>query len=198
TIFVLTIAIPSFITLTTMSSMLDGRGVVNVLLQRWGFTEHPLPFLTETNWARVTVIIVNMWIGIPFTMLFATGVLQNIPEELHESAKIDGANAWVRFRKITMPFVLFVTAPVLVTQFIGNINNFNVIFFLTNGLPLRGDASGAGTTDLLITWLFRLTAETRDFSYASVIGFVVFIINILIALVLFRTKSFRDDTAFRN
>ncbi|MCL2369631.1 MAG: sugar ABC transporter permease [Firmicutes bacterium] len=198
TVFVITIAIPAFITLSAVSGMMARNGIVNILLMRWGFISSPLPFFSDSMWARVSVIVINMWIGIPFTMLFATGVLQNIPSELHESAKIDGANAWVRFRKIVMPYVLFITAPVLITQFIGNINNFNVIFFLTGGAPaVSGAFGGAGSTDLLITWLFRLTAEHNDFSFASVIGLSVFLINILISLALFKTKSFKDDTAFR-
>lgn len=78
--------------------------------------------------------MVNLWVGVPYTMLQVTGILQNIPADLYEAARVDGANAVVQFFKITLPYMLFVTTPYLITQFIGNINNFNVIYLLTKVL----------------------------------------------------------------
>ena len=98
-----------------------------------------LPFLTDVTWARVTVIVINLWVGIPYTILTMTGILQNIPAELYEAAKIDGANPFVTFFKITLPYMLFVTAPSLITSFVGNVNNFNVIYLLTGGAPATMD-----------------------------------------------------------
>ena len=110
-------------------------------------------------------------------MLIATGVLMNIPEELKESAKIDGANSFQIFRKITMPYMLFITGPYLVTQFTANINNFNVIYLLTQDIYTTTNqklaASWGKEIDLLVTWLYRLTSEQYNYKMASVIGFPV-------------------------
>ena len=101
----------------------------------------------------MTVIIVDLWIGIPYTMLIVSGILMNIPEDLYEAARIDGASPFVMFTKITMPYVLFVTTPYLITQLVGNINNFNVIYFLTGGTP----ATPAGRSRWAITRRARPT-----------------------------------------
>jgi arabinogalactan oligomer/maltooligosaccharide transport system permease protein len=131
-------------------------------------------------------------------MLITTGILQNIPEEIYESAKIDGAGAVRIFFKITMPYMLFVTTPYLITQFVGNLNNFNVIFLLTGGDPITLDFYQAGHTDLLVTWLYKLTVNSFDYSYASVIGILVFIISAVLSLLTFRrTKSYKDEEGFQ-
>lgn len=201
TIFVISIAIPQFVSLLVIRVMLNDEGAINVLLRDMGLIakEQSLPFLTNPTWARFTVIIVNLWVGIPYTMLVVTGILQNIPRELYESAKVDGANPLVTFIKITMPYVVFVTTPYLITQFIGNINNFNVIYFLTNGGPLSLDYYQAGKTDLLVTWLYRLTTGTvKDYSYASTIGIMVFIISATISLLTYRhTSSYKREEEFQ-
>ena len=111
-----------------------------------------------------------MWVGIPYTMLTASGILMNIPADLYESASIDGAGPVRTFTSITMPYMLFVTAPSLITTFVGNINNFNVIYLLTAGGPLSLDYYQAGKTDLLVTWLYKLTVDKQDYSLASTIA----------------------------
>lgn len=194
TLFVLAIAVPQFVSLLIMKNILAEAGPLNVLLMEWGLISQPLPFFTDPTWARVTVIIVNLWIGIPYTMLITSGILMNIPHDLYEAAKMDGAPRGVIFRKITMPYVLYVTAPYLITQFIGNINNFNIIYFLTEGAPATLDYYQAGKTDLLVTWLYKLTVDSRDYSLASVIGILVFVICSAISLLTFRrTKSYNGE-----
>lgn len=178
TVFVLAMAIPSFISLLVISTMLGRTGIINVLLQEWGFTSEPLPFLTNPMWARCTIIVVNLWVGIPATMLMISGILMNIPPELYESAAIDGANPIQQFIKITFPYMLQVTTPYLITNFIGNINNFGVIYFLTGGGPSSLDYyKGAGKTDLLVTWLYKLTNDSNDYNLAATIGILIFIIS---------------------
>ncbi len=197
TIFVLTIAIPSFISLLSISTMLQRDGIINMLLQKYGFTSEPLPFLTDVNWARVTVIVVNMWIGVPISMLITTGILLNIPRELFESAKIDGASSWVVFKRIILPYIFFVCTPYLINAFISNVNNFNVIYFLTGGGPLSLDNfKGAGGTDLLVTWLYKLTVDNRDYSYASAIGIIVFLISAGLSLIVYRRSSAKNEGSF--
>ena len=199
-IFMLSIAIPQFVSLLVMRSMLQPDGPVNVLLKQLGLITNSLPFWTNVTWARVTVIIVNLWIGIPFTMIQTTGILQNIPAELYESAKVDGANAVITFFKITLPYMLFVTTPYLITSFIGNINNFNVIYLLTAGKPatLAYNNGTAGKTDLLVTWLYNLTINFKDYNYGAVIGIMVFVLSAVFALTTYRnTGSYKKEEEFQ-
>jgi arabinogalactan oligomer/maltooligosaccharide transport system permease protein len=200
--FVLSVAVPQFVTLLVMRTMLANNGAINVLLADLGFIGHgtSLPFFTNVMWARVTLIVVNIWIGIPYTLLTMTGILQNIPADLYESAKVDGANAFITFFKITLPYMLFITAPTLITQFIGNINNFNVIYLLTGGNPATLDyyKGTAGKTDLLVTWLYKLTIDHRDYSYGAVIGILVFVLSIVFSLVAYRqTGSYKNEEGFQ-
>ena len=90
----------------------------------WGWIDNPMPFFTDATWARVTVIVINLWVGIPYTIMQVTGILQNIPADQYEAAEIDGANWWQIFTKITMPYIIFVLTPYLITTFTGNVNNF--------------------------------------------------------------------------
>ena len=198
TIFVLTMAIPQFITLLIVRQMLMDYGPLNGELIGWGLISKFIPFLTKPGYARVVVLIVNFWIGVPYTMLITSGILMNIPKELYEAAELDGASPIKAFMKITMPYIFFITAPYLITQFIGNINNFNVIFFLTKGEPLATNYYYAGKTDLLVTWLYKLTVNYKDYSRASVIGIAVFVISIIISLVTFNlTSSSKNEEDFQ-
>lgn len=198
TIFVLSIAIPSFVSLLIMKTMLQPDGAVNVMLKSWGLISESIPFLTSATLAKVTIIVVNLWIGIPYTMLITSGILMNIPADLYEAARVDGANARVMFRKITMPYVLFVTTPYLITQFIGNINNFNVIYLLSQGGPSTLDYYQAGKTDLLVTWLYKLTVTSKDYCYASAIGIIVFVISAVFSLITYRrTSAYNNEEAFQ-
>lgn len=198
TIFVITMAIPSFISLLVVSTMLGESGIINVLLQHWGFTTEALPFLTNATWARCTVIVVNMWVGIPVTMLMTSGILMNIPPELYESARIDGANPIVTFRKITFPYIWFVTTPYLIANLIGNFNNFGVIYFLTGGSPSTLDYYQAGKTDLLVTWLYKLTRDSKDFNLAATVGIIIFVISATFTLFSYsRSKSLTNEEGFQ-
>ncbi len=203
TILVLTIAIPQFISLLYVSKMFAKNGIINTTLMDLGLITKALPFWEEATWARVTVILINIWIGIPYLMLITTGILMNIPADLYESAKIDGASGWQQYRKITLPYMLFVTGPYLLTSFTGNMNNFNVIYLLTGGAPTNPAASSAagtvGYTDLLITWLFKITmgAETQYY-LASVIGILVFVVVALISLIVYNLlPSIKNEEDFR-
>ena len=203
TILVMTIAIPQYISLLYVSKMFAKNGIINGLLLDWGWISKALPFWEDPTWARCTVIGINIWIGIPYLMLIATGILMNIPADLYESAKIDGASGWQQYSKITLPYMLFVTGPYLLTSFTSNINNFNVIFLLTGGAPINTSASGAagsvGYTDLLITWLFKITTGAESKYYlASVIGILVFVIMAIITLVVYGVlPSIKNEEDFQ-
>jgi len=193
TIFVITMAVPQFISLLVMRNLLNGAGPINATLLNLGLIDSAIPFLTDPIWAKITVIVVNMWIGIPATMLVSTGIIQNLPTDQIEAARIDGANKLQIFRNITFPQILFVMMPALIQQFIGNINNFNVIFLLTGGGPSNSDFYGAGSTDLLVTWLYNLTVNTMDYNLASVIGILIFILSAAFSLLAYtRTNSFKE------
>lgn len=197
TLFVITVAVPQFVTLLVMNQMLQlDTGAINILLQNLGFEQ--VDFINGSPMvARVTVIVINLWVGIPYTILITSGILMNIPADLYESATIDGAGPWKSFTKITLPYMLFVTTPYLITTFINNINNFNVIYLLTNGAPTSQDLYQAGYTDLLVTWLFKLTMSSQDYNYAAAIGILVFIVCASLSLITFNlTKSAKDEEAF--
>ena len=131
-------------------------------------------------------------------MLSTTGILQNIPADLYEAAKIDGASAPVIFWKITLPYMVFVMTPNLITSFTGNINNFNVIFLLSGGGPDSLEYYYAGKTDLLVTWLYKLTITQKDYNLGAVIGILVFIILATLSLITYRrTGSYKDEGAFQ-
>ena len=194
--FVLSIAVPQFVSLLIMRTMLNQEGPVNNLLLNMGLIDKALPFWTNATYARISVIVINLWVGIPYTMLQVTGILQNIPAELYESAKVDGANAVVTFFKITLPYMLFVTTPYMITQFTGNINNFNVIFLLSGGNPTPVENT-AGKTDLLVTWLYKLTIDKQYYNLGAVIGIMTFIVLAIVALATYQnTGSYKNEEEF--
>ena len=204
TVLVLTIAIPQFISLLYISQLFSYSGVINGVISNLGGT--PIHFIDDSAdpWvARLSVILINIWIGIPYLMLITTGILMNIPADLYESAQIDGANAFQQYAKITLPYMLFVTGPYLLTSFTGNINNFNVIFLLTGGAPtkvnLPPNAAAVGSTDLLITWLFKITTTNGSRYYlASVIGILVFLVIAIISIIVYNIiPSNRNEEDFQ-
>ncbi|MDR1606521.1 MAG: sugar ABC transporter permease [Streptococcaceae bacterium] len=196
TLFVITMAVPQFVSLLTMKNLLSDWGPVNQLLQNWGIISQPLPFLTDGIWAKFSIIFVNMWVGIPVTMLISTGIILNLPAEQIEAAEIDGANKLQIFKSITFPQILLIMTPTLIQQFIGNINNFNVIYLLTGGAPTNSSYYQAGETDLLVTWLYKLTVEAADYNLASVIGIIIFALSAVFSLLAYtRTKSYKEGGA---
>jgi arabinogalactan oligomer/maltooligosaccharide transport system permease protein len=165
-------------------------------LKQMGLWENPLS-------AKILLVVINIWIGIPYIMLMATGILMNIPADLYESARVDGASGVQQFTKITLPYMLFVTGPYLLTSFVGNLNNFNVIYLLSGGGPANleiGNAGGVsvGHTDLLITWLYKMTLNSPESQYymASVIGILVFLVSAILSLIVYNvipsTKNEED------
>lgn len=200
TIFVITIAVPQFVSLLLVRHFFATQGIANTILNDIGVTDFLIqiglvkshlsyiPFLTDPVWSKVMLILINCWIGFPYVMLITTGVLLNIPKDLYESARIDGANKFQMFRKITMPYMLFVTAPYLITSFIHNMNNFNVIYLLTSNRVTSDQLlanANASDTDLLVTWLFKLTQDYYNYKMASVIGIVIFVVSAFFTLVAF-------------
>ena len=197
TIFVIVFAVPQFVTLLMMAQFLDQQGAFNNILMNLHLISHPINFIGAASnaWiARTSVIVVNMWIGIPVSMLVSTAIIQNLPSDQIEAARIDGANAFQIFRSITFPQILFVMTPALIQQFIGNVNNFNVIYLLTNGYPLNPNYQSAGSTDLLVTWLYNLVfGQTQKYNAAAVLGILIFVVNAVVSLIAYRrTNAFKE------
>ena len=199
TILVMTIAVPQFVSLLYVYKMFTNDGLINGYLLKWGLISRAIPFWTNPTLAKVMIVIVNIWIGIPYMMLIATGLLMNIPEELYESARIDGASPMQMFWSITLPYMMFVTGPFLLTQFTGNLNNFNVIYLLTKGQPQSMKmAENAGQTDLLVTWLYKMTVNDTNYKMAAVIGIMVFIVTAVITMLVYnRLPSVKDEGGFQ-
>ena len=199
TILVITIAVPQFVSLLYVYKMFTNDGLINGYLLKWGWIKSAIPFWTDPMLARITIIVVNIWIGIPYMMLIATGLLMNIPEDLYESARIDGATPFQMFRSITLPYMLFVTGPFLLTQFTGNLNNLNVIYLLTKGQPQSMNLVGnAGRTDLLVTWLYKMTVTDTNYKMAAVIGIMVFVVTAVISLAVYNIlPSVKDEEGFQ-
>lgn len=198
TIFVISIAVPQFISLLIMRNLLNDAGPINAFLERMGIVTatHPLPFLSDPVWAKFSIIFVNMWVGIPVTMLVATGIIMNLPTEQIEAAEMDGAGKFQIFKSITLPQILLIMTPTLIQQFIGNINNFNVIYLLTQGGPSNSNFYQAGSTDLLVTWLYNLTVTATDYNLASAIGIIIFVISAVFSLLAYtRTNSYKEGVA---
>ena len=194
-----TIAIPQFVSLLIIGKMFDLNGILNGLMKDAGWIDESIRFVQDPMNARIFVIVINLWVGIPYTVMQVTGILKNIPADLYEAARIDGANTVQQFMNITLPYMVFVLTPYIITSFTGNINNFGVIFLLTGGGPFdTGAATEAGKTDLLVTWLYRLSVEKREYNLGAVIGIFTFIILAIISLVTYRSSgSYKDEEGFR-
>ena len=133
----------------------------------------------------------------PFCIFTLQGFMSAVPRDYEESARIDGAGPVKTFTAITLPYMLFVTTPQLITQFVGNINNFNVIYLLSNGNPTTEKYYQAGQTDILVTWLFKLTMNSQDYGLAAAIGILVFVICATLSLIVYNnSKSMKDEEAF--
>ena len=211
TVLVMTIAIPQFVSLLYVSKLFDSSGIIGKLLgQIPAIKDYLLSNSFISLWdspvvAKILLIVINIWIGIPYIMLMATGILMNIPADLYESSRIDGASPWQQYSKITLPYMMFVMGPYLLTSFVGNLNNFNVIYLLTGGNPLNtaiGTAGGVsvGHTDLLITWLFKMTLGSADTKYysASIIGILVFVVVAALSLIVYNViPSTKNEEDYR-
>ena len=199
TMLVVTIAVPQFVSLLLMRNFFANSGIVNTICANIGLTgflrdiglisTSYIPFMTAPGWVHVMIILINIWIGIPYQMLIATGVLMNLPTDQIESARIDGASPFQVFKSITMPYMLQVTGPALITDLVKNFNNFNVIYLLTQNVFVTTNQfmanSQAKETDLLVTWLFTLTQDYYNYKMASVIGIMVFIVCAVFTLIGF-------------
>lgn len=194
---VLAYAVPGFIILLGFRFMFSYGGPINQIITDLGYKA--VGFLDiDAKWmARLIGLLINAWLSIPSIMLLTTGILANIDGNQMEAAKIDGAKRWKQFTKIILPFVLFSTTPVLISQFIGNFNNFGVFFFLRGGLYLDGYFL-ASDTDLLINWLYNLSISNNYYNIGATISLVIFLITSALSLLVYvKSPSYKEEDVFR-
>ena len=193
TIFILPWAVPGFVTILVFAGMFnDSFGVINnAILSFFGIS--PKAWLTDPFWTKTALIMMQTWLGFPFVFAMTTGVLQAIPDDLYEAATMDGASAFTRLRTITLPLVLYAIAPIIITQYTFNFNNFNIIYLFNNGGPAVA-GSNAGGTDILVSWIYKLTMSSSQYAIAATITILLSIFVVGLALWQFRaTKSFKND-----
>ncbi|HOS30177.1 MAG TPA: sugar ABC transporter permease [Treponemataceae bacterium] len=195
-IFILPYAVPAVVSMLVWKNLLNGTfGTVNRTLMHFGLITDAIPWLSSPLLAQITVIIVNMWAGFGYFMLLTMGTMTAVSQDLYEAARIDGANKFQVLRKITLPLVLYQTMPLIIMSFTHNINNFGAIFFLTGGNPTVVDSTttSAGGTDILVTWIYKLTITLLKYNYASVIAVMIFIVLAPFAIYNFRrTKAYKE------
>lgn len=191
--------IPGLISIIMWRGMLNSEfGVVNRFLEsligvapRW---------TTESFWAQVAILLVNLWLGYPYFMLVASGALQSIPTDIYEAAMIDGATGWQSFRRITLPLLLVAVGPLLIASYVFNFNNFNLIYlFIQGGPPIAGAATQAGHTDILISYVYKLAFESGgrgvQYGLASAISIIVFLIVGTITLLQYRLTNMWEEVS---
>lgn len=195
-LLILPYSIPFFISVLVFKGMLNKDfGVINQMLSSLSLS--PIPWLEDGLWAKVSCLMVNLWLGFPYMFLLTTGILQSIPESVYEAAKIDGANKWQSFKSITLPMILSSITPLLIGSFAFNLGNFVGIYLLTGGGPAMPDATTpAGETDILISYTYRLAFEGamgQQFGLASSIALFIFVI--IGILTYFNFKTFNKGEA---
>jgi arabinogalactan oligomer/maltooligosaccharide transport system permease protein len=188
-LLILPYAIPGFISIIIWRGLLNDQiGPVNNMLNAIGISD--VPFLLNPLWAKVSMILVNVWLGFPYMFLICSGALQAVPGELKEAARVDGAGAARVFRTITLPLLLVGTAPLLIGSFAFNFNNFALPFILTNGgPPVPAAAVPVGETDLLITFTYKIAVSSgrgNQYALASAIVILIFMIVAVISAISFR------------
>ncbi|MEC1613690.1 arabinogalactan oligomer ABC transporter permease GanP [Bacillus mojavensis] len=193
TILILPWAVPGFVTILIFAGLFnDSFGAMNQDILAF-FGIDPLPWMTDANWSRLALILMQGWLGFPYIFLVSTGVLQSIPEDLYEAATIDGASIFSKLRYITLPMVFIAMAPIIITQFTFNFNNFNIIYLFNGGGPAVV-GSTAGGTDILVSWIYKLTMQSSQYSLAAALTILLSVFVIAIALWQFRqTKSFKEE-----
>jgi arabinogalactan oligomer / maltooligosaccharide transport system permease protein len=192
-LFVVPYALPSFLTALIWQGLLnDEFGAVNRMFGA------AIPWLSDPWMAKISILLVNLWLGFPYMFLITTGALQSIPSEILKAAKVDGASGIGAFRRVTFPLLLVSVAPLLIGAFAFNFNNFNIVYLLTRGgPPIEGAATPAGHTDILISYTYRLAFEGgqgADFGFAAAISVLIFILVAGISAVSFRFTKALEET----
>ena len=185
-------AVPGFVTILIFGGLFnDSFGAINnQILASVGIG--PISWMTDPNWTRIALLLIQTWLGFPYIFLVTTGTLQSIPDELYEASVMDGASAWQKFKQITLPIILYSMTPIIITQYTFNFNNFNIIYLFNGGGPaVLG--SNAGGTDILVSWIYKLTMQNSQYALAAALTILLSVFVIFIALWQFRrSNSFKE------
>lgn len=169
-------ALPSTIAILAWQGLLNEQyGGINNLLHAIGIA-YNVPWLTDPLWARIGIIIVNIWLGFPYMMNVCLGGLQSVSPEYYESAKMDGASKFQCFKSITLPMVTKLSIPLVISTFASNFNNFGNIYMITQGGPARIDNQFAGYTDILASTTYKMTTWSNRYDLSATFSVLVFII----------------------
>ncbi|WP_120005305.1 ABC transporter permease subunit [Nesterenkonia muleiensis] len=192
-VMILPYAFPGFLSALVWAGMMNQEfGFINNVL----FGGAAIPWLTDPWLAKISILIVNLWLGFPYMFLVCTGALQSIPEELTEAAQVDGARPFQAFRSIKLPLLLTALAPLLISAFAFNFNNFNLVYMLTGGGPRDVSAGvNVGSTDILISMVYKVAfvGSQADYGLASAFSILIFIIVGTISVLAFRkTKALEE------
>lgn len=193
-------AVPAFITIMSFSNMFnDSVGAINSqvipFFNNLPFVDIPaIAWKTDPFWTKVAIIAIQGWLGFPYIYVLVSGILQSIPSDWYEAAVIDGASSLQKFRYITLPQIFAVAAPIFVTQYTGNFNNFSMIYLFNEGGP-GSVGSGAGATDILISWIYKLTTgQSPQYNIASAVTLIISAVVITISMLIFsRTRAFEME-----
>ncbi len=197
TILLVPFAMPGLISIAIWVGMLNPNlGVVSNLIRAIGL--QPPPVFDDAGWAKIGIILVNLWLGYPYFMLVCSGALAAIPSDMYEAADVDGANWWQKFHGLTLPMLLVAVGPLLIASFTYNFNNFLIIEAFNKGGPpmVQGGTLPAGHTDILISYAFRLAfggGRGADYGLASAITIIIFLMVAAVTLLQFRlTKGWEE------
>ena len=189
-LLILPYALPIFVTALVWKGMFNqDYGIINEI------TGLNVDWLGTEFGAKAAILITNLWLGFPYMFIVCTGALQSIPQDVREAATIDGANAFRTLRSIIMPLLLVAVGPLLLASFAFNFNNFGLIFLLTEGGPFSGENTSIGSSDLLITYAYRLafSGSAPNYGFAAAVSVVIFIIVALMSIPGFRrTKALEE------
>lgn len=185
-------AIPTVISVQMWAALYNQQfGIVNKMLGLLG--ANPVPWLSDALWAKVAILLVNLWLGFPYMMTATISALATISDDLYEAASIDGATRWQQIRYVTLPLLQNAFTPILLSGFAFNFNNFGIIYLLTAGAPpVPGRTSTAGGTDILISWGYNTafaSAGGSNYSAASAIAVIVFFLTLAISVLNFRAAG---------
>jgi len=193
-LYILPWAIPGLVSMMLFRNFFVTSGVINQILVGNGLLAEPISFFASVGWSRATLLIIQTWLGFAGPMVLITGVMTTLNPETYEAASIDGANAFQQFKSLTLPTIFAAISPLLILGVAGNFNNFGIVYFVTEGGPMNPNYIMAGSTDLLITWVYRLTVDHRMYNFASVMSTFIFIIVASVsAWNLLRTRAFKED-----
>jgi ABC-type sugar transport system permease subunit len=189
-------AIPAFVSIPVWVGLLNPEfGVISQGLEAiFGWVP---PWFADPFWAKVGILLIQVWLGTPYMMVIVTGALQTLPRDVYEAAALDGASAWQAFRNITLPLLLITVGPLLVASFAFNFNNFTVIqLYNRGGPPMVGTATPVGHTDILATYTYRIafaSGRGADQGYAAAITVIIFLILVVITAFQFRYTNMLEE-----